>query len=64
MNPGHVARACNYKGAVMAQCGGGGETGQGSELEEAVVVRFVEVTGGEDIREKIEDKQKAGKLGC
>lgn len=45
MNPGNVARACNYKGALMAQCGGGGKTengvDRGSEVDGAVAVRFV-----------------------
>lgn len=35
MNPGHVGRACNYKGALMAQCGGGGKTEHGGPRQRA-----------------------------
>lgn len=63
MNPGHVAPACNYKGALMAQCGGGGKIQPASWMEPWRSGSF-EVAGGQDIRRKIENKHKASKAAC
>lgn len=57
MNPGHVAPACNYKGALMAQCRGGGKTerwvAEAASWMEPRRSGSFEVTGGKDIRREI-----------